>query len=378
MKLQRLILTDFRNYQRCLWQPSASIAIFTGPNGSGKTNLLESLSLLSPGHGLRQAPYGHLPRHKSKKWGIYADLLRQKETSSQTYSLATGQESEQSKKRLFFLNHQILKYQTEVSHHYHALWLTPQMDRLFQENPSGRRRFLDRLTVSLYPEHLKHLAAYERSLSKRHRLLLEHPHETLWLDIVEESLARHAIALTINRMSFIENINLRSLEGTIFPKTLFSLSCLLADKLQKEPALTVEEWYRTKLKEQRGADRLKASTSFGAHRADFELFDQKTHRPAKFSSSGQQKIMLLGIILSHGYYLAQNWRTAPFILLDEPLTHLDETYRHAFQEILPFLKTSLFITGTDEKDFSHSRAHAEFISIENGILHSQTLRNASL
>lgn len=376
MKLHKLVLTDFRNYERTLWEPTASISIFTGINGSGKTNLLEALSLLSPGHGLRNVSYALLPKDGKGQWSVYAEISRNQDY----FSLATGKikEGTSSKKRSFFLNEKILKYQSDVAHYYASLWLTPQMDRLFQENPSGRRRFLDRLTLSLYPEHSKQIAAYERSLSNRNRLLITHPYENLWLDAVEDSMSRHAVAITFARMSFIENINLQSFQHTLFPKTLLSLHCPIAEKLKKYPALQVEEWVRSCLKKNRLDDKEKGGAHFGAHRADFSLYDQKTNRQAIISSNGQQKIMLLGVILCHAYYLSQNWNFAPFILLDEPLTHLDERYRHALLEILPHLQANIFLTGTDKTDFETAKSYAEFISVENGLLRSDNARNASL
>lgn len=374
MKLHRLVLTDFRNYQRCLWEASSSVTVLNGPNGSGKTNLLEALSLLAPGRGLRQAAITDLRRTGTTSWGIAATL----ENNAHVFQLSTGQnisleepgqeQPSANTRRHFLLDGRNIKSQAHIAGYYACIWLTPQMDRLFVEGASGRRRFLDRLVIALSPEHAQQMTAHERSVISRNRLLATRPQETIWLDSIEDSISRHAVAATACRLAFIERMNNTPFTGSDFPQSRFSLVCPIAAQLQQHPALHVEDWLRSVLKQNRVQDRERASTSLGAHRSDFTLYDIASQRPAHLSSSGQQKLMLLGIILSHIQHVTQIRGEGPLVLLDEPLVHLDHHHRTALLKSLPHLKTMTFLTGTEAEAFQGLPPDTEFISVKQGKL----------
>lgn len=375
MRLDRLTLTDFRNYEYCVWEPQAPIAVLTGENGSGKTNLLEAVSLLTPGRGIRNAPLSHFYRNGARQWGVAGRFSKQ----DHSFQLSTGQLSpgfpsdvlitdKRSSKRLFLLDGQTIRNQSHVAALFRCVWLTPQMDRLFNETASGRRRFFDRLVMALYPDHASQMAAHERSVTSRNRLLSDPHHDPLWLDAIEESISRHAVAATAARLSFIERMNALSSFKDDFPETVIEILCPIAELLQNHPALYVEDWLRDKLQHSRNGDALKGSTSMGVHKSDFSLKDRLTQRSASLSSSGQQKLMLLGIILHHATLVTQTWGEAPFILLDEPLVHLDEKKRSALLNILAEHGHTVFITGTEQNNFLQLKSKADFFDITNGLI----------
>lgn len=341
--------------------------MLTGENGSGKTNLLEALSLLAPGRGLLGSPSHLLPRHGRTQWGVTADL----EKNGHQFHLSTGM-TEGRGRRTFLLDGEKPRTLSEVAQLYPCAWLTPQMDRLFLDGASGRRRFLDRLTVALIPDHTQQIMAHERSVMSRNRVLLEQPHETAWLDSLETSISRHAVAVTAGRMNLIETLKETPFGNKAFPGTALELHCPIAQALEKKPALEVEDWLRHSLQQARSHDRHRKSTSLGAHKADISLQDAETGRDATQSSSGQKKIMLLSIILSHAQAINRTWGAPPIILLDEPLTHLDERCRRILMESLLALQTTTIMTGTEADLFSPLQGMAEFLHIRDGSLQSDS------
>ncbi|QDH14515.1 DNA replication/repair protein RecF [Oecophyllibacter saccharovorans] len=369
MRLERLTLTDFRNYSRCVWKPAAALAVFTGENGSGKTNLLEAVSLLAPGRGLRSAPPSHLLRNGSTRWGVASHLL----TRTGPLALATGSAPQGQGKRIFQLDGTTVRSQAQVAGSFDCVWLTPQMERLFGETASGRRRFLDRLVMGVIPDHARQMAAHERSVYSRNRLLTNGPTvadsaHLAWLEAVEHSISRHAVAATAARMAFVERMNRSSFTTPEFPRSLLQLECRIAERLAASPALEVEDWLRGQLHASRPQDRERGTTGYGAHRSDFSLRDALSGREAALSSSGQQKIMLVGLILAHAQLVAEARNDPPVILLDEPLVHLDERHRHALLDTLQALDTTTLLTGTEAAEFSFLQGTAEFNRIRQGQL----------
>lgn len=361
--MRRLTLTDFRNYGRCTWEPSASISVLTGENGSGKTNFLEALSLLAPGRGLLGSAPQLLPRYGTSQWGIAAEL----EKNEQHFHLSTGL-TEGRGRRVFLLDGEKTRTLAEIAQLYSCVWLTPQMERLFLDGASARRRFLDRLTVALIPDHTQQLMAHERSVMSRNRVLLEQPHETVWLDSLEESISRHAVAATAGRLHLVETLNETPFGHDTFPHTVMNLNCSIAASLKEKPALEVEDWLRHLLKQSRHQDRLRKSTSTGAHKADVTFREALTGRDASRSSSGQKKIILLSVILSHAHAIDRIWGQPPVILLDEPLTHLDEKRRMCLMDSLSSLRTTTLLTGTDAELFSTIRKIADFFHVHDGTI----------
>ena len=196
LRLTRLTLSDFRSYEQFVWRPAGRVMVVAGPNGSGKTNLLEAISLLTPGRGLRGARVAELPRRGAGAWAVAGRF----ETPVGAVDIGTGSPPDGPvERRVFRLDGAAPRSQADIAQRVAAVWLTPQMDRLFQEGVSGRRRFLDRLVYAVEPGHAREVSAYETAMASRNRLLAERRGEAVWLDGIEEAMARHAVAATVAR-----------------------------------------------------------------------------------------------------------------------------------------------------------------------------------
>ncbi len=349
--LLRLTLTDFRSYRALRLSPAGRLCVFTGANGSGKTNLLEAVSLLVPGRGLRGARFSELARRgedATSSWAIAAML----QTPDGPLEIGTGTD-EDTERRVFRLDGATPRSQAEVAARLAAVWLTPQMDRLFTESATGRRKFLDRLVVALEPAHAREIAAFDTASAQRNRLLAEGRADPDWLAGLEDSMARHAVACTATRMELIGRLNaaLAAGVGAPFPAVKLTLDCMIATSLLEKPALGVEDHLRSALQTSRVQDAARGSPSYGPQRSDVLISDAATDRLAGLSSTGQQKSMLIGIILGHAALIAAARGTAPILLLDEPLVHLDEARRQALFEALTRENLHAWLTGTDLQPF---------------------------
>ncbi|WP_338331844.1 DNA replication/repair protein RecF [Acetobacter sp. LMG 32666] len=364
LQLARLSLCRFRNYDQITLCPQAPILVLTGENGSGKTNLLEAISLLTPGRGLRGAPLGQFGQNGSTHWGIASHML----VDGETMELGTGlQPGADTPRRIFLLNGKPLRNQNTWENPLAAVWLTPQMDRLFSESTSGRRRFLDRLVMAAYPHHARELAAYDRAMSQRNRLLQTRSNEQVWLSGLEAAMARHGVSVAAARNETVRQINLYAQQDMdAFPAVQVRLLCAIADRLEHTPALQVEDWLKEQLAASRTVDREKERSSLGVHKSDFQLTDLKKNLSAALASTGQQKSLLIGLILAHARLVRDHRGTAPLLLLDEPLVHLDEQRRLSLQKILQNFQSTVLITGTDRAPFAPLQGHAQFATLRQG------------
>ncbi len=257
-------------------------------------------------------------------------------------------------RRIFRLDGAAPRNQADIARLVAAVWLTPQMDRLFQEGLSGRRRFLDRLVWALEPGHAREMAAHDTAVGSRNRLLAEGRHDRAWLSGLEDQIARHAVAASAARMDLVNRLNaqIEAGVGTAFPPARIDLACPIAERLQSEPALAVEDWLRSELEAGPGArcGRWQHS-SWGAHRTDMRLTDVMTGTQAALASTGQQKALLIGVILAHAGLIASFRGFAPLLLLDEPAVHLDADRRYALWNVLESLPAQTVVTGTDGDTF---------------------------
>jgi DNA replication and repair protein RecF len=362
-RLTRLDLTDFRNYAALSWRPVSRISVISGPNGSGKTNLLEAISLLGPGRGLRQARIAEFPRQRpggETSWAVAARVHTP--DLAEPLIIGTGSAPEAGERRVVRLDGATAS-QADLASHIAISWITPQMDRLFGESPGGRRRFLDRLVWALDPSHAREVAAHDAAMSRRNRLLAEGRADPAWLAGLEDGIARHAVAATAGRRALVGRLNALLAGGAVspFPAARLSLLCPISDRLDEAPALAVEDWLRAALAAARTADAAAGVTALGAHRADFRLADLASGRPATLASTGQQKALLLGLVLGHAMVIGEARGFPPWLLLDEPLVHLDEGHRAALLEALLRLPAQVFLTGVDAAPFSSLRDRADFI-----------------
>jgi len=351
LRLTRLDLTDYRNYANLTWRPASRLVAIFGANGSGKTNLLEAISLLVPGRGLRGARIGELARRgqTSPAWAAAARFT----TPDGETEIGTGTPPEgPPERRVFRLDGATPRSQAEIATRIAAVWLTPQMDRLFQEGASGRRRFLDRLVFALEPAHAREIAAHDAVMASRNRLLAEGRADPAWLAGLEAQMARHSVAATVSRAALVARLNAAMATGARdFPAASITLSCPIADRLANVPALLAEDWLRDCLAAAQTRDTAAGSSSYGAHRADMALADAATGLPAGQASTGQQKALLIGTILAHAALIEQVRGFAPLLLLDEPAVHLDPARRKALFNALIHLPAQVLLTGTDAETF---------------------------
>ena len=369
MRLLRLTLTDFRNYAALSWRPRGQICVLAGPNGSGKTNLLEAVSLLIPGRGLRGARNTDLARHGSAGgWAVAGRFA----TVRGEVDIGTGTAPDgPPDRRVFRLDGAAPRSQAEIAAHIAAVWLTPQMDRLFQESASGRRRFLDRLVWALEPGHAREVAAHDAAMAQRNRLLSEGRQDQSWLAGLEDAMARHAVAATAARMALVARMNaIPPFPG--FPAARMALVCPIGDRLEASPALAAEDWLRQGLAAARARDAAAGSAAIGAHRADMGLADARTGVSAALASTGEQKALLIGVILRHATLIADTRGFAPMLLLDEPAVHLDPDRRAALFAALTTLPAQTLITGTDTETFLPLAGQAEGLLVHGGELRPDT------
>jgi DNA replication and repair protein RecF len=368
LRLVRLTLSQFRNYASLSWRPVGRIAALFGANGSGKTNLLEAISLLLPGRGLRAARAGELARRGGGgAWAVAGRF----ETPEGPLDVGTGSAlGGPAERRIFRLDGTVPRTHAEVAGRLAAVWITPQMDRLFQEGASGRRRFLDRLVFALEPQHAREVAAHDASQGERNRLLAVGAPDAAWLAAVEDEIARHAVAAAAARAALARRLNAALAAGAAdpFPAARVALLCPIAARLAAEPALAVEEWLRRGLAAARPRDAAAGSAALGAHRADMALTDAASGLAAAEASTGQQKALLLGLVLGHAALLAEARGFAPLLLLDEATVHLDSDRRAALFDALRRGPAQAFLTATDREVLLPLRDVAEGLRVADGSL----------
>ena len=332
---------------------SAACIVLTGQNGAGKTNVLEAISLLAPGRGIRKAKIVELGNAKmpAMPWAVSA-LCQGLQGEVQ---IGTGLDiNGQSEKRLIKIEGEKVRGQAELSRHLAVLWQTPQMDSVFIESGSARRKFLDRLVYNFDAEHASRVAAYEYAMRERNKLLQYHHPDPQWLSVQEQRMAERSVAIAAARNALIEKLNDCILQSeTGFPKAhLHVVGEAEARLLQGDSAVDVETHLMEQFEQNRGRDASTGRTAIGAHRTELKVEHLMKNMEAAFCSTGEQKAMLLSILLAHARVRKEWQGAAPILLLDEVVAHLDlERRRELFSE-LEKLGAQAWLTGTDAADFS--------------------------
>ena len=362
LTLTRLMLRDFRSYPALTLGLGGRVVVLTGENGAGKTNLLEAVSLLGPGRGLRGARLADLARIAPEGRLPWAAAGRFRGPWGE-FDIGTGTpEGGPLERRGFRLDGQPVRGGADLAERVAAVWVTPQMDRLFQDGAGDRRRFLDRLVWALEPGHARQVAAYESAMSQRNRLLAgSGPRaDPGWLSALEDGMARHGVALAAARRTLVSRLNAALAEGVTgaFPAALLELLCPAAAALDGAPALAVEDRLRAEWEASRPRDAAAGVTLSGPHRADLGATHSAKGVPAALCSTGEQKALLVSIVLAHAALIAAARGFAPLLLLDEVAAHLDAPRREALFAALAALPAQVFLTGTDPGVFAPLRGVA--------------------
>ncbi len=377
LRLTRLMLRDFRSWPALIQPLRGAIVVITGANGAGKTNLLEAISLLGPGRGLRGAKAAELARRDAAGTPLPWAAAGRFEGPWGGFDIGTGTPEDGTlERRVIRLDGAQQKSRADLADRVAAVWLTPQMDRLFQDAASERRRFLDRLVWALEPHHAREVAAYENAMAQRNRLLARERREGVradpaWLDGLEDAMARHGVAAAAARRGLVARLNATLLAERVtgaFPAARLDLACGVSAALDAEPALAVEETLRAEWGANRGRDAAAGATLSGPHRADLLFTHAPKDLPAALCSTGEQKALLVSVVLAHAALIAAARGFAPILLLDEVAAHLDAERREALFAALASLPAQAFLTGTDGSVFAPLRGLAEGFRAQPGIL----------
>ncbi len=360
--ISSLKLHNFRCYeQAALDDLSRGLIVLYGPNGAGKTNVLEAVSLLSPGRGLRTAKNIEMQRQAgAKAWAVSASV----ENESTTIQIGTGIEPA-TEKRLVRIQGEAVKSQAALADYLSCVWLTPQMDRLFIDSSGHRRRFLDRLVFAFDPGHAGRVSRYENALSQRSKLLREGRGDAVWLTALEKQIAETGIAIAAARLDFVQKLQSAcdAEEGIHFPRAQLRVTGSIEELLCNAPALEVEDMFIYQLQAGRERDAVTGGAASGPHKSDLSVIYAAKDMPADQCSTGEQKALLIGIILAHAHLIKAERGAPPILLLDEVAAHLDENRRAALYQILQDTGGQVWLTGTDENLFASIRGAAQFYHV---------------
>lgn len=365
----RLVLTDFRNYERMELRVDARPVVLAGPNGAGKTNILEAISLLSPGRGLRGVELAEAgragPGETPRAWALAAAIEANGIETLIGTGLIAGEDGRL--KRTVRINGAPAKSANELAGHLRLLWLTPAMDRLFIEGASGRRRFLDRLVLSRDAAHGSRVAAYEKAMRERMALLRDGRGDASWLAGLEEQMAETGIAAAAARADTLARLaSVMEEAAGAFPIADLALMGDADAWLAEGTALAAEDRLRDALARSRGRDAEAGRTLVGPHRSDLVVRHRAKGRVAGECSTGEQKALLIAIILAAARADASTGQSAPVLLLDEIAAHLDPMRRAALYDAIDALGVQAWMTGAELGIFDSLRGRARVFTVAAG------------
>ena len=366
LAVKNLSLTQFRSYARLSLDVGPEPVVLTGENGAGKTNLLEALSLLAPGRGLRRARLSDLCQRgaDTQGWAVAA-ILR---GPNGCINIGTGDITGTSGRRNIRIDGVDAAGQKSLAEQLHVIWLTPRMDRLFIDAPSARRRFFDRLVAGFDPGHGHRLAAYQRCMRKRAQILRAYRVDSSWLNAIEETMSEYAVAVAAARCGTLARLNvlLKAPFGSLFPGAILELEGSVESWLIDMPAVEAEERLRVALAEARAHDMETGGATLGPHRTDLLVRHIDYDLPAGQCSTGEQKMLLVSIVLAHAQAQTQRSGQTPLILLDEVMAHLDAAHRDHLIDALCALGAQTWLTGVEADLFSSFASRAQFLTISEG------------
>lgn len=415
--VSRLTLTDFRNYAYLRLNVELCPIILTGENGSGKTNILEAISFLTPGRGLRGAKLSDIKRmapalvppsyhpsnddsaanclmpaalpsplpicpaenigkpfaasFESPCWAVSSLIYKNGEefslgTAAQKNSKENEDEIRTFERRVVQIDGQKVSSQGELGKYLSAIWVTPQMDRLFLGGTQPRRSFLDRIVYAFDVEHAKRTANFEHLYKQWYQLLKNGGSDHNWLISLEEEMAALGVAIAAARREQVAKLNnfIEHEPDDVFPDILLELDGTIEKMLDRLPAVDVEDYYRNSLLSQRKSV-MHNDYVDGVNRTDFKVYYKKKHMPAELCSTGEQKSLLVSIILAQTKCQILDKGFAPVLLLDEVTTHLDDLKRDALLKKIKELHIQAWLTSTDAQIFEILKSEAQFFQVKN-------------
>ncbi len=370
--ISKLTLTNFRNYAALSLDLRPGAVVFTGDNGAGKTNLLEAISFLTPGRGLRRAPYGDVAREGSESGFTVHAHVEGENGEAEIGTGTAGSDAPGESGRRVRINGANAKSAEDMLEWLRVIWLTPAMDALFTGPAGDRRRFLDRLVLAIDASHGQRALDYEKAMRGRNRLLSEESRDRGWFEAIETQMAETGVAIAAARAEMVRLLAamIEKLPATgPFPQADISLAGTLENQIGLQPAVEIEENFRRMLADGRERDRAAGRTLEGPHRSDLIVSHRPKAMPAELCSTGEQKALLVGIIISHARLCGEMSGTVPILLLDEIAAHLDAGRRAALFAILEELDCQAFMTGTEAALFSSLRGKAQFLTVDHGSVH---------
>ncbi|MEN0087765.1 MAG: DNA replication/repair protein RecF [Pseudomonadota bacterium] len=374
--VRRLKLSNFRSYSSLSAKFDQRHVVLTGANGAGKTNLLEALSFLSPGRGVRRATHDQVARASAKggdgTFAVHVEL----DGIGGPVSIGTGIEAGPSGPeagRRLRINGAAANASERLLDHLRAIWLTPAMDGLFMGPASDRRRFLDRLVLALDPLHARRVNDFDKAMRARNRLLEDVRPDPAWLTSVEGQMAELGAAIVAGRLEFTAALAgmvgvAADVEGSPFPTAELALAGTLEAQASQISSGELEDAYRVALTEGRQKDRAAGRTLEGPHRSDLVVHHRAKEMPAALCSTGEQKALLIGVTLAHARLVAQSTGAAPLLLLDEIAAHLDPERRAALFSLIDALGGQAWLTGTDGALFEAMGDRAQHFRVEDDAL----------
>jgi len=370
-RIHRLSLTHFRNYRAATLRTDGDIVVLVGPNGAGKTNCLEAISFLSPGRGLRRATLDDVADNQGDgSWAVSAEI----EGALGLATLGTGIDPPQpdaATTRRCRIDRENVGSAAAFGDHLRMVWLTPSMDGLFMGAASERRRFFDRLVLAIDSQHSSRVSALDRSLRSRNRLLEERNADPHWLDAIERETAELAVAVAAMRGQTATRLA-AALQArgaaSVFPSALIMLDGWMESALLGEPATAVEDRYRAILRDNRGRDAAAGRTLDGPHLTDLQVVYAPKAMPARDASTGEQKALLIGLVLAHAHLVTEMAGITPLLLLDEVVAHLDPSRRIALFGELAKLGAQVWMTGADPAAFADLGPGGEVFDVDNGVI----------
>ena len=364
-------LTNFRNLANQEINLNNLANIFIGLNGAGKTNIIETVSLLSPGKGLKKQSFQKISTFNTDKpWVIFIKYMKNNNSSINIATTYENNEKGSSLKKIL-INGEKQKKLLELNHIPTIIWFTPDMERLFTAPSSIRRDFLDRITYSFDQTILSEIRIYKKLLKERYNIIQLNNYDASWLKNIEEKIASVGIEIIKKRGKSIETLN-KMFCTDLSKININSCSIKLAgdfDKLVLENKSEVSmEKFLYELKNYREEDRIRGGCKIGPHKSDIDITYLKNNTNATFCSTGQQKEIVLNLLLCQVYCLIKFYNKMPVVLLDEICSHLDDKTRSILLHLIEKLKTQVLMTGTDEKLFAFLSKKAKFFYVKNGII----------